>query len=499
MLEVTLRIQSPQGEREVTLAGDRMTLGRGDAASIVIKDKALSRIHASINRNEDAVWVLDEGSTNGTCVNGDVVSARGTPLSDGDEITLGRDTLITVIFGSGKISGEFEDEAALEAEAVEETEYAESAPVIEHRAAAADQSSRLPIVAAAVAIAVVLIAVVALVAYALRSKTGDTNTSRERVRNDSSVGGTTTARTGDGATPNGSTVNQSIAPPSPTTSPVIPRPIEDATTDPVAAQHAQGAHQKLYLQMTDQEKMDFIEQRAHHISMMMGNRPYAFNDDVLKYIKQYVDGYAHRVGNGSTKLWGEDMRSMFERARTSYAPYITRAFNSRGVPPVVGLYLVVVETEYHNIHSENAAGAAGLFQFIGPTARGYGVDPSERTNVAKMAPAAAAYLSDRIAEFGPDSMSVALAIAGYNRSPDSVRRDLHDVLNSENRERSFWTLVANSNKLDRFFQGENIKYVPKFFAAAIVGETPWSFGIQMQPLSTYTEITAPPDTSSMGQ
>jgi hypothetical protein len=103
-------------------------------------------------------------------------------------------------------------------------------------------------------------------------------------------------------------------------------------------------------------------------------------------------------------------------------------------------------------------------------------------------------MADRIAEFGPDSMSVALGIAGYNRSPDSVRRDLRDVLNSENRERSFWTLVANSNKLDHYFQGENIKYVPKFFAAAIVGETPWAFGIQMQPLSTYTEIKSQPDT-----
>ena len=93
-------------------------------------------------------------------------------------------------------------------------------------------------------------------------------------------------------------------------------------------------------------------------------------------------------------------------------------------------------------------------------------------------------------------MSVALAIAGYNRSPDSVRRDLHDVLNSENKERSFWTLVANSNKLDHYFQGENIKYVPKFFAAAIVGENPWMFGIQMQPLSTYAEIKAPPETTA---
>ncbi|HMF57212.1 MAG TPA: FHA domain-containing protein [Pyrinomonadaceae bacterium] len=501
MLEVTLRIQSAEDTREVALAGDRMTLGRGDAASIVIKDKGLSRIHASINRNEDSVWVLDEGSTNGTCVNGEKVSARGTPLSDGDEITLGNDTLISVSFGSGaasdELSEEFEDEAALEDEAAEETEYAGGGNVPGH-GAAVDQSSRLPIVAAAVAIAVVLIAAVALVAYALRNRADNSNTAHRQSRNDPGVNGVA-GRTDNSAATNESTVNQSIATASPaaSTTAAIPPPIEDATSDPVAAQHAQGARQKLYLQMTEQEKMDFIEQRARHISMMMGNRPYAFNDDVLKYIKQYLDGYAHRVGNGSTKLWGEDMRSMFERAHTLYAPYITRAFNSRGVPPVVGLYLVVVETEYHNIHSENAAGAAGLFQFIGPTARGYGVDPSERTNVAKMAPAAAAYLSDRIAEFGPDSMSVALAIAGYNRSPDSVRRDLHDVLNSDNRERSFWTLVANSSKLDHYFQGENIKYVPKFFAAAIVGETPWAFGLQMQPLSTYTEITAPPDTSSM--
>jgi hypothetical protein len=251
---------------------------------------------------------------------------------------------------------------------------------------------------------------------------------------------------------------------------------------------------KLYLQMTPQEQMEFIDLQARHISLMMGNRPYNFNDDVLRYIKQYLDGYAKRVGNNSNKLWAEDLRFMFGRAREQYAPYIIRSFNARGVPPVVGLYLVVVETEYHNIQSENAAGAAGLFQFIGPTARGYGVEPAERTNVAKMAPAAAAYMADRIAEFGPDSMSVALGIAGYNRSPDSVRRDLRDVLNSENRERSFWTLVANSNKLDHYFQGENIKYVPKFFAAAIVGETPWAFGIQMQPLSTYTEIKSNPET-----
>ncbi len=45
--------------------------------------------------------------------------------------------------------------------------------------------------------------------------------------------------------------------------------------------------------------------------------------------------------------------------------------------------------------------------------------------------------------------------------------------------------MANANSLDQEFQTEDIKYVPKFFAAAIVGENPQSFGVDMAPLSAY--------------
>jgi hypothetical protein len=183
---------------------------------------------------------------------------------------------------------------------------------------------------------------------------------------------------------------------------------------------------------------------------------------------------------------------MFKRARTQFTPTIIRAFKANGAPPVVGVYLPVIETEYRNITTENFAGAAGLFQFIGPTARGYGVDPAERTNIEKMAPAAARYINDRLAEFGADAIGVGLSIAGYNRSPDSVRRDLHDVIDSQNKDRDFWILVKNKAKLDHWFQRENINYVPRFFAAAIIGENPQDFGLKMRQLSTYTE----PDTSS---
>jgi hypothetical protein len=104
-----------------------------------------------------------------------------------------------------------------------------------------------------------------------------------------------------------------------------------------------------------------------------------------------------------------------------------------------------------------------------------------------MAPAAARYIKDRIRDFGTDSKSVALGIAGYNRSPRSVRRDLQTVIDSKENDRSFWTLIARKEHLDRFFQNENVKYVPKFFAAAIVGENPEAFGLRVRRLSTYDQ------------
>lgn len=247
----------------------------------------------------------------------------------------------------------------------------------------------------------------------------------------------------------------------------------------------------MYLQLTEEQKLDFIEDRARHVSRMIGTGTYEFSNESLGYIKQYVDAYARRVGNRSKAIWAEDLNSVFARGQR-YSPTIIRAFNERRIPPAIGLYLVAIETEYTNFSQENEAGAAGLFQFIPSTAEAYGVSRHERNNVNKMAGAAAHYIADRIAEFGTDPMSVALCIAGYNRNPDSVRNDLQTVMNSANKERSFWTLVTNSNKLDKWFQGENIKYVPKYFAAAIVGETPWAFGLNMkQPLSTFTGTGEP--------
>ena len=70
MIEVTLAVQSPEGFKQVPLTGDRLTIGRGETADLPIEDQGLSRLHASIHREGDRVWILDEGSTNGSYLNG---------------------------------------------------------------------------------------------------------------------------------------------------------------------------------------------------------------------------------------------------------------------------------------------------------------------------------------------------------------------------------------------------------------------------------------------
>lgn len=460
MSELSLTIQSSDGTRTVPVAKDRVSLGRGEAADLRIDDAGLSRVHATIYREGGRVWILDEGSTNGSFVNGAGVPEAGSPLSDGDRISLGdRTTIIVSISAPGR----------------------GAAPSPERTGS---DSPRFPVVAAALIIAAFLIGGVALGVSLFSGRASERD---KRLRAHVPEEPIETPAKGEAGVAPQEYPSGSSNPSSPVPAPTIPR--EDPSPSAPSSSSSVGAPseggRRLYLQMSEAERDEFVYERARHVSRMMGNREYQFTNDVLPYIRNYVEAYAKRVDNGSTRIWGEDLSFMFVRAR-KIAPHIIRSFNSRGVPSVVGLYIPMIESEYREC-LESPVGAKGLFQFMAATARGYGVDPGDRCDAEKMAPAAAKYIKDRISEFGSDSMSVALGIAGYNRSPDSVRRDLHDVLNSENKERNFWTLVANSNKLDRFFQNENIKYVPKFFAAAIVGETPWAFGLQMRPLSTYTQ------------
>ncbi len=71
-----------------------LTIGRHGENDIVLRDSSVSRHHASFMKEGENLFVTDEGSKNGTIVNGlKVESAR---LEDGDVIRIG-DNLVIVV------------------------------------------------------------------------------------------------------------------------------------------------------------------------------------------------------------------------------------------------------------------------------------------------------------------------------------------------------------------------------------------------------------------
>lgn len=73
---------------EWPIGEERLVVGRGREADLVLSEPTISRTHAAVVRAEQEWFVEDLNSTNGTIVNGS--RATRARLSDGDEIQLGR-------------------------------------------------------------------------------------------------------------------------------------------------------------------------------------------------------------------------------------------------------------------------------------------------------------------------------------------------------------------------------------------------------------------------
>jgi hypothetical protein len=66
---------------------DRVLVGRDPSCEVVLDDKSVSRRHACIERRGEGWAVVDQGSANGTFVDGEPI--RDAPLRDGQEVRLG--------------------------------------------------------------------------------------------------------------------------------------------------------------------------------------------------------------------------------------------------------------------------------------------------------------------------------------------------------------------------------------------------------------------------
>jgi serine/threonine protein kinase len=243
---------------------------------------------------------------------------------------------------------------------------------------------------------------------------------------------------------------------------------------------------KLYLEMSERERLDFVSAQEHHISTMMSARAVKLNDDAVRVIKAHVDRYAVNMSKSSVETPG-NVGGAYLRARP-YVPVIARSFAARKVPLIIGIYLPVVESSFKECPA-SSFGTKGLYQFTPQTALIYGVAPEDMCDVEKMTPAAAHYIADLMAELGEDSGSVTLVLLSYNRGPEWVRSTLRQLRSTENYERNFWAVIVNRQTLDEMPTNESISYVPNFYAAAIVGENPQNFGLQTPPLSSLAGVS----------
>lgn len=84
--------RGPQAGLAYILAPGKTTIGRSTDANIFFDDVTVSRRHASVIADGDALTIADDGSLNGTYVNGERVDEAD--LKPGDEVIVGKYHLV---------------------------------------------------------------------------------------------------------------------------------------------------------------------------------------------------------------------------------------------------------------------------------------------------------------------------------------------------------------------------------------------------------------------
>jgi pSer/pThr/pTyr-binding forkhead associated (FHA) protein len=92
-----------QGEISFEFEQARLTIGRSSGADVRLPGLTVSELHATLEQQEGQAKLRDEGSTNGTRVNGvPLVPSRSRTLVAGDEIEVGE---FTLVFTGGPLLG----------------------------------------------------------------------------------------------------------------------------------------------------------------------------------------------------------------------------------------------------------------------------------------------------------------------------------------------------------------------------------------------------------
>lgn len=166
------------------------------------------------------------------------------------------------------------------------------------------------------------------------------------------------------------------------------------------------------------------------------------------------------------------------RRSATYFPMIEHILAEEDVPDELK-YLALVESGL-NPYALSRAQAAGIWQFIAPTARRYDLTISpwvdERLDPEKSTRAAARHLRDLYEMFGDWH----LALAGYNCNPFVIEQAVRKARQRLGREPTFWDIYDDIPE-------ETRNYVPTFIATALIISNPNAFDLdRVDPGPRYT-------------
>ncbi|MFS2188775.1 transglycosylase SLT domain-containing protein [Mucilaginibacter sp. Mucisp84] len=163
--------------------------------------------------------------------------------------------------------------------------------------------------------------------------------------------------------------------------------------------------------------------------------------DYNEYVQAYIDLYMHNR---------EEMGQVAGLTKY-YFPIYEKAFREAGIPEEIK-FLSIVESKL-DPNAVSRVGATGLWQFMGTTAKTYGLNMDnyvdERRDPIQSSYAAAAYLKDAYQEFG----DWLLAIASYNCGKSNVER----AVEKAGGVTDFWSIR-------QYLPVETRGYVPAFIA-----------------------------------
>ncbi|MFN7313109.1 MAG: transglycosylase SLT domain-containing protein [Bacteroidota bacterium] len=179
---------------------------------------------------------------------------------------------------------------------------------------------------------------------------------------------------------------------------------------------------------------------AYRLSLLESEIPMDYNE----YVKPYIHLYTVRKRNLSSRIlaWSKYYFPLFEESL------------DRANMPMELKYLAVIESAL-NPKATSPVGAAGMWQFMAPTGRMYGLKTSglydERRDVIKSTEAAIKYLRNSYRIYG----DWLLVIASYNCGPGNVNKAIRRAGGIKN----FWAV-------QQYLPKETRGYVPAFIAAA---------------------------------